>query len=235
MTRDRVTCNTIVHLLRDTNQTEMADKLKEFNTSSGPMPLSLKDKIDVDKRQFPIKDLSNCYNLVYNPRGKCIIINNLEDQQSPDVYNEKGMLVHSPKGLSCETLRFKHIFSELHFDVQVLTKLTSVQTRERLTQISKDPTLKDDAAFVLIFVSHGQNESVLGFNACEAIRKINFGEIRENDPEAIEEMERDVIEIKKIIDIFSDDNCPQLRSKPKLHFYICCRVKNSKTSGKLTR
>ena len=221
MTRDRVPCTIIINALRETGQAELAEKLNKFNTSSGPRPLSLDIKITVNKRTIPQKDLSNCYNLVQKRRGRCIIINNVEDRQ-------RGT---DRRGLKRETLRFVHTFRELHFDVKVLTKLSADQSRKRLTEISKDPTLKDDAAFVLIYISHGEEECVLGFNACEANRKIEFGQISADDPDALKQMDNDVIKIKEIINIFSDTNCPQLNSKPKLHFYICCRVK--KPNGKI--
>ena len=99
---------------------------------------------------------------------------------------------------------------------------------EQLTRISKEPSLENDEAFTLIVISHGQNKQVLGYNACEAMRKVRFNEIRSESglAEAQQEIERDSIKIKDIVSIFADDKCPQLTSKPKLFFFNCCRNVN---------
>ena len=106
-----------------------------------------------------------------------------------------------------------------------MTNLSAVDIEKRLIQIRNDRIIKVHQAFVLIVISHGENENVLGFNACEAVRKMRFGQIEMDNKEAIQEITKDVISIKKLIAIFAEENCEQLMSKPKLHFYVCCRVK----------
>jgi hypothetical protein len=36
----------------------------------------------------------------------------------------------------------------------------------------------------------------------------------------------DFMNISEIVDIFSEINCPNLRNKPKLFFFNCCRISN---------
>ena len=233
LTRERATCEAIVQILRDCGQNEVADSLEKYNTSPGLMNLSTEVEIKVVKRTAPRLGESNTYTLIKNPRGKCIVINNVEEQQSPDVYDEKGNYIFTPKGLKRDSIRFENTFTQLYFKVQVLTKLSSEQMKEQLTQISRDESLENDEAFVLIVISHGQDKNVLGYNACEAMRKIRFKQIaKETDiKEAEQEMDRDSVRIKDLVKIFSADECPLLATKPKLFYFICCRNKNLGKSG----
>ena len=153
--------------------------------------------------------------------------------QSPNFYDENVNCVVSPKGLKRETIRFEHIFKQLNFNVEVITNLSATQMEERLTQISKDKSLEKDDSFVLIVISHGFNKKVLGYNACESLRQIKFREIPEKDENAIKTIKEDMIEIKDVVNIFSEDKdkCPQLSSKPKLFFFICCRNGDQEEPG----
>ena len=233
MTKERSTCAAIVNLLRESNQNGVADRLHQYNQSLGPMLLNTEVQIDVMRGGAPILGRSNTYTLHRYPRGKCIIINNVEDQQKPDVYDKYGNHLFSPKGLKRETIRFEDVFTQLHFDVKVINNLSAKQMSEQLTKISKQNLSKDEA-FVLIVVSHGQDKKVLGYNACEAMRKIEFNEIEEHSAdwvEAEQECERDSVPINNLVKIFADENCPQLSLKPKLFFFICCRSKDVNNPG----
>ena len=227
LTRERSSCDALVQVFKDAGQEDLANKLNDYNTSKGDWPLSLEIELNVTPKTTPDND-SNCYNdLTRNPRGKCVIINNVEAQQYPDIVDRWGQIIFKPKGLRNETLRFQNIFRQLFFDVIVLTEgtngLTAQEIRRQLTQISKDPTLEKDKAFVLIIISHGQNESVYGSNACEWIKKTMFNKNLEKDREVQNAMEEDSVKIDNLIDIFSVGKCPQLKDKPKLHLFICCR------------
>ena len=229
-TRDRETCATIVQLLEESYLKEQAKLLREYNTSSGPMEMIYDVELEVITRPSPFKLLSNAVTLSQKPRGKCIIINNVEEPQMPP-YNDHGQ-VFTPIGLKRETERFKHVFSQLHFEVKVLTKLNAKQIKEQLTEISKDESLKKDQAFVLIVLSHGENETVLGYDACQALKRINFEEIPKNDVKANKVIEEDRVHYKDLVDIFSAKReNDYLNCKPKLHFFICCRVKSEDKTG----
>ena len=232
LTKERSTCAAIIKLLQDTKQNELSQRLEKFNKSSGPMPLNTEVQIEVVKGAAPILGRSNTYTLYRHPRGKCIIINNVENQQTPDIYDKSGNHLFSPKGLKRETIRFEHIFTQLHFDVKVINNLSADQMSQQLRQFSEEKSLSNDEAFVLIVISHGQDKKVLGYNACEAMRKIHCNLIRKEDRvEAEQEMVNDSVKIKDLVKIFADENCPQLSSKPKLFFFICCRNKDLNKPG----
>jgi hypothetical protein len=84
------------------------------------------------------------------PRGKCIIINN------------------EPKLLN-ESKRFEFIFKELFFDVEPIEntfKITAQEIRDKLESVAKDKKLKKHEALLVMVISHGEDEQVLGYNAC---------------------------------------------------------------------
>ena len=225
LTRERSTCAALIELLREDNQIEVAEELSIFNQSPGFMDLSKDYYLYVTPTTAPKKELSNCYDLFAKKRGLCVIINNVETQKDLDVYDKSGNLVFKPKGMRNETKRFQSIFTQLFFEVMVLTNLSALEIKLKLTKISQERTNKRDQAFVLIVISMGENETVYGYHACEAYRKIDYGEL---GGEGYEVKQRDVVSIKELIAIFSEENCVNLRSKPKLHFYITCRAQRGK-------
>ena len=231
MTRDRARCDKLIEILEKCDQKGVADKLRVHNTSPGVRELSSSAQIEVLKRDSPTH-YTTCYDLTVYPRGLCLIINNVEEQQSPNELDSNGIFKRRPLGLSVETLRFKHVFSELGFTVEVLPRLSAKQIEEELTRISKEDRLKGSAAFVLIVISHGENESILGYDACEAVRKIRFNHIEKDNIEVMQVMKTDVIPIQNIVNIF--DNCEKLKGVPKLHFFICCRIQNPNVLGYYT-
>ena len=172
------------------------------------MPLTVSLYLEVVKCLAPKKDLSNCYNLVKKFRGKCILINNVEN-------------------LNNETNRFKNLFEQLNFTVQVITNMSADNLKKELKAITDDASsqmsLKDSEAFVLMAISHGEDEKVLGYNACEVIKKIHEGRIDSENPEAKQVINDDVLPIRDIIALFSGKESP-LKSKPKLFFFTCCRT-----------
>ena len=226
--RDRETCDAITQLLEEVGLGDQARQLKKFNTSSGPMKLTNNVELEVKVRPSPSITQSGQVALLKEIRGPCIIINNVEEAQEPPYYDHGQKI--TPIGLKKETERFKYMFGKyLLFNVKVFTKLSAKQIKEKLTEISKDPTLKNEEAIVLIVISHGQNEAVLGYNACEALRRIKFKEIISHSDikEALQVIESDQVHIKELNDIFSEENC-SLKSaqSARLLYYICCREKN---------
>jgi hypothetical protein len=191
LTLTRVGCEHIVYLLEELGQTEAANELMEYNTSAGRMKITNETVIKVTEAKIPQKG-SLYYDMVQKPRGKCIIINNLNDS----VFNESQ--------------RFQSIFEQLYFDVEPINStinMTSEQIRTKLKSLAKDrKSLAKTEAFVLMIISHGQNEQVIGV---DFLNKLD---------------QNDTISISDIIDIFSEKNCPHLRQSPKLFFFNCCRI-----------
>ncbi len=217
-TRYRSTCEEMVLLLRSLGQNEVADELEKYNTSPGRMQITTEVEIKVTQAKALIKG-TLFYEMTKNPRGKCIIINNM-----PNLFKESQ--------------RFEYIFTELCFSVQSNRTenkgLTAEEIRNELKSLAKDRSLAKDEAFLVMIiryetiyylsvitiklfciVSHGEDEKVLGTNACQELEKgIEYEKRVHNN---------DVIKISEIVDIFSDKNCTFLRQIPKLFFFNCCR------------
>ncbi|CAG2164876.1 unnamed protein product [Oppiella nova] len=198
-TRSRSTCDEIIRLLWESGQKEASQRLTHYNTSNGHMEFRIHPDIPLRECNAPMIG-SLYYQMMRKPRGKCIIINNV------------------PKEVYMETDRFKHIFEKLHFKVKPCFDWTAQQIEENLRK-SSEKMVKSDA-FILMIVSHGLEEQILGSDACEGIRILS---VDPNNTEAQRLVNTDVIDIKRIVDIFSDKNCPILRNVPKIFYFTCCR------------
>ena len=71
----RSTCEEVIKLLRSSGQEKAAKELEKYNTSPGPMKMSVNDVITVCEAKAEMKG-TLYYQMSKNPRGKCIIINN---------------------------------------------------------------------------------------------------------------------------------------------------------------
>ncbi len=127
----------MVNLLRSLGQTEAADELEKYNTSPGRMEVTTKVEIEVTQVKAEIKG-SKSYSMTKNPRGKCIIINNI-----PDLFKESQ--------------RFEYIFKTLYFSVQSIDEnkeLTAVEIRNRLKSLAEDRSLAKDEAFLVMIIRY---------------------------------------------------------------------------------
>ena len=149
-------------------------------------------------------DKTHTYPMTRKPRGKAVIINNMR------------------KYLFNESQRFEHVFRELQFDVILINEINAELMVERIQAI-KDEITDYDQAFILMVISHGENEKILGFDGCHALDLTDSNDINENHTEILQTIQNDVIDISFIVDMFSDIKCPQLNRKPKLFFFSCCR------------
>jgi hypothetical protein len=184
-TRLRSTCEEIIKILRSTGQIEAADDLNNYNTSPGRMPESTDVLIKVNEAKAEMKG-SLIYPMIKNPRGMCYIINNELD-------------------LFIESKRFEHIFSQLFFEVKLFRDLTAKAIRDKLEKLSQNKALAKHEALIIMIISHGEQEKIYGYNACQEIDR------------------NDSIEISEIVNIFSEKNCKHLNQSPKLFFFNCCR------------
>ena len=210
MTRDRTTCQVLINTLIQCDQIHVAQMMARHNKSPGQWKLTYEVRPVVSNCFSPKIGYSNCYDLSKKVRGKCLIVNTIED-----------VPLQGHIGLKRETIRFRHVFESLNFEVEEHSY--NCQTlKSQLEILSQHAVLEGDEAFVMIMISHGSNEQIYGADACNARKQWMKGEI----PEAhlIEAQNSDVMDIKEFYGIFSEDKCPQLRAKPKLFFFICCRI-----------
>jgi hypothetical protein len=186
----------MVLLLRSLGQTDAADELEKYNTSPGRMIFTNEVEIKVTQVKAEIKG-TLYYPMTKKPRGKCIIINNIRE-------------------LFKESQRFQYIFKELFFDVEPIENtcdMTAQQISDKLESVAKDKKLAKHEALLVMVISHGEDEKVLGYNACQELED--------------EFVESDVIKISKIVDIFAENKCIALRQTPKMFFFNCCRISKS--------
>ena len=106
-------------------------------------------------------------------------------------------------GSDLDVQKLKDTFEELHFKPIIKQNLSKDELLFELKSLAKMKELEDHDAIVISLNSHGYS----GYYLCADNEKVNFEEI---------------------LDIFSDDNCEHLRSKPKLIFFNCCRIGVSK-------
>ncbi len=205
-TRLRSTCEEIIKLLKLSDQTEVALELEKYNTSPGRMEVTTNDEIAVKIGKEMKGTLY--YEMSRNPRGKCVIINNF-------VNFSNGKILEN-EGLYKESKRFQSIFSQLYFDVYPIhttVGMTAKAIENTLKSMSRDKSIEKPDALIVMIISHGRDEKVLGYDACRCLD------------------DEDSIKISDIVDIFSETNCKALEQRPKLFFFNCCRI--SKTSKEI--
>jgi hypothetical protein len=94
--------------------------------------------------------------------------------------------------------RLRNIFYQLHFDVQMYKNLSIKQLTELLIEYSNDPKLSEHDAFVFIILTFGNdNKEILDFN---------------NNKKGI----------KELTQLVNDENCPEMKGKPRLFIFNCC-------------
>ncbi len=157
LTKTRKSCEVIIDLLVKTSQKqEIIELMKGYNKSPGLLniwKLSNDTNILVEKAKIPTSGKESAYYIMEKyPRGKCIIINN-----EPDVYRE--------------TDRFEHVFKELYFEVKPFYNKKVDWIKEKLTKMSEDPSLLNNDALVVVIITHGEDEKVLGHGACLEMKK----------------------------------------------------------------
>ncbi len=148
-TRSKSTCDEMVEILRNSGQMQAADELKKYNTFSGFMPQTDEIELSVTPAVVLRSGGSKYFVMEQNPRGLCLIINNVQ--------GERGK----------ESLRFKSIFEQLHCDVELCEYMSAKEMEFKLKTLSNEERLKRDNALIIMIISHGQYEKVTGFDGNE--------------------------------------------------------------------
>jgi len=102
-----------------------------------------------------------------------------------------------------EMQRFRNIFHKLKFKVIFRKNLNKEEITEELKTISKEEVLNQHKAFIFMYLGHGNENNVIhGFDS-------NDGNID--------------LEINQLLRLFNSENCLQLKNKPRIFFFNCCR------------
>jgi hypothetical protein len=141
-----------------------------------------KDELIEVKKGYSNRTESDVYIMESKPRGICILINN-----------------YFTIGTYKEMQRFRNIFTQLHFNVNMYKNLKAKQIEQLLEKTSKSKELCEHNAFVFISITHGtENDEILGFDGIP-------------------------LKIKSLLSKFDSNNCRALREIPKMFFFNCCR------------
>jgi hypothetical protein len=196
LTKTRKSCEVIIKLLKKTgHKQELINLMESFNKSPGLLDiwnLSTNTNIYVEKANIPTSEVeSGLYKMDKKPRGKCIIINN-----EPYLYRESQ--------------RFEHIFNELYFDVKSFFYKNVDWIEKYLTEKSKDYNIVHDDALVVVVITHGEDEKVLGYDA--------ILESKKEEP-CLETYQNDQMMISSVVNIFKD-----FIRIPIIFIFDCCRI-----------
>jgi hypothetical protein len=152
------------------------------------------------------------YQMTKKPRGKCLIVNNLiKFIDGTNIIDETAV-----GSLWRESERFKYVFEQLYFEVELINNNNTKDMKKKLIDTSQDQTLLKNDAFIFMIITHGEKDSISGYDACQGLNGL------------------DIMRVRDIVDLFSDEKCPNLKNKPKLFFFICCRT-SMKQSVKIVR
>lgn len=106
------------------------------------------------------------------------------------------------KGSDLEATYLEEIFKQLDFKVILYRNLTSTAMLDCFKKITKLPELSQHDTFVSIILTHGDDGRVV--YGTDASR----------------------LKVDEILPCFTNENCPQLKNKPKLFFIQACRGRN---------
>lgn len=95
---------------------------------------------------------SEVYSMTQNPRGRCIIINNV---------NFDGG-IKDRQGSELDADRMKTLFTQLYFKVTVASNLTHDEMKELLRLVSKAESHTSADCLVVILMSHGDEGFIFG-------------------------------------------------------------------------
>ena len=222
---------------------------KHYNKKVLVSELEFAPKIQIDKVIAPDLELSQAIQLTSLVRGYFIIVNNLEKTDAEYESEEKppGWKPRAPigpedlppaNGMRLETDRFKDLFTQLNFEVLEWKIMHIDLLKTKIEKLKKDKRLLRHEVIALMIVTHGQDESILGYYACNNVNKLHFKrKFGTSTPEfekyALSMINCDRASFKDIVDLFTADNFPQMKDKPKLLFFTACRVKSDITNQKI--
>ncbi|XP_077535224.1 uncharacterized protein LOC144147061 isoform X2 [Haemaphysalis longicornis] len=125
--------------------------VEKLATGHIPLTKPMPDTIKVIPTTSP-KLTSDVYRMRQNPRGRCIIINNV---------NFDGPL-EDREGSELDADCMKTLFTQLHFNVTVASNLTRDEMKDLLRRVSKAESHRFADCLVVILMSHGEERFIYG-------------------------------------------------------------------------
>ncbi|CAG2105421.1 unnamed protein product, partial [Medioppia subpectinata] len=154
-------------------------------------------------------EYGNVYPMSKKPRGYCVIIDNefftgepIQCTHPPDISCELVPLLHirlrRRTGTTADANRLSSVFKQLYFCVKTYKNKTVEEMKALLADIAADSALIGHDALAVIILSHGATEGIYGTDGV-------------------------TVALKTILEMFNNENCPQLIDKPKMFFLSACR------------
>ncbi|CAG2113584.1 unnamed protein product [Medioppia subpectinata] len=174
-------------------QKQAADQLRLFNLSERPWPYSHNINLTVVPARALRSDTSKQCKMETKPRGVALVFVTI-----PELYNEAE--------------RFRSIYEQLEFTAYLHQGFSRDEIFAELTDMAQSKgkyagKYKGDA-FIMMFIGHGFNESIIGWSA------------QPQWPPA----DDTVLPIRDIMTMFSETGkCRALREKIKIFIFNCCR------------
>ncbi|XP_077468299.1 caspase a-like [Stigmatopora argus] len=114
------------------------------------------------------------------------------------------------QGADTDQRNMNKLLQALGYEVVNHTNLTGKQIDKAIVDFSKDPKLKDTDSVIVVIMSHGKKDFILGVDWTGIQRK----------------HEEDVFAIDKIFKHLAPGNCKALMDKPKIIIIQACQGKN---------
>lgn len=144
-----------------------------------------------DTMQLPKTERHDCYKMRGGKYVRVAMINNMTFEENTNLSRRDGS--------TQDVEILVDLFSTcLNFEVQVDNDLTAFGIRKYLTEFSKEMSLYETDACIVVIMSHGKNGLILG---------------TDGEP----------ISIREIMELFSAENCKSLFEKPKYFIFQSCR------------
>ena len=128
------------------------------------------------------------------PYGFALIINN-DDFEGQ---TEEGFFLNTRRGSDIDLANLEDLWRELGFIVQKHINLNARQIYKVVNDMANNLNMRYSSCFVCFVMTHGAMGKIYGSDSKH-------------------------LEIKCIIDLFTEVNCPGLAGKPKLFFFEACR------------
>lgn len=114
------------------------------------------------------------------------------------INNEKFETIDNRTGSNTDVTKLCDAFERLNFKVETRSNLSKDEMLDLMKQLNEDDSLKNYDIFMLIVMSHGYSSHFMT-------------------------VDEKYLKYKEIEDNFSHKKCPQLKNKPKIIIYNCCR------------
>ncbi|KAH9498392.1 Caspase-7 [Bulinus truncatus] len=192
---------TVTYFIRSFNKDETCEISHNPISSSSQ---DFKETIQTNKVSEE-NSKSDVYDFTHHHRGFAVIINNEKFRDKTTEYQDRP-------GSSEDAKLLVKTFKHLGFHVLLLENLTALKVIETLHSVSRDYKHSVADCFLCVILSHGHQITKVFQDKNSALQE-----------DVICGVDGKVVSTRKILDYFTDSNCPNLKGKPRMFFFQACR------------